>query len=52
MLGKTYLQLNDNDKALYYLELAAKYPAKTDSDHQVIQICENEFLNIKKKSIN
>lgn len=35
MLGKTYLKLNNKDKAKHYLVLAQGYPQKTAEDAQV-----------------
>ncbi|KAL1122278.1 hypothetical protein AAG570_003683 [Ranatra chinensis] len=35
MLGKTYLKLNREDRARYYLDLACNYPPTTDEDHLV-----------------
>ncbi|XP_073989341.1 regulator of microtubule dynamics protein 1-like isoform X1 [Rhodnius prolixus] len=32
MLGKTYLKLNKEDQARYYLDLACNYPISTDDD--------------------
>jgi hypothetical protein len=38
MLGKTYLRLEKEEQARYYLKLASLYPPQTDDDLQVRQI--------------
>jgi hypothetical protein len=35
MLGKTYMKLEKDEKARYYLKLASLYPPQTDDDLQV-----------------
>lgn len=37
MLGKTYLKLEKDEKARYYLKLASLYPPQTDDDLQAIK---------------
>jgi len=41
MLGKTYLKLDENEKARYFLKLASLYPPRTDDDLQVSVISIN-----------
>ncbi|KAG8231757.1 hypothetical protein J437_LFUL012037 [Ladona fulva] len=46
MLGKTYLRLNDREKATFYLKLACEYPQKTTDDAKAKEEAASILKNI------
>lgn len=46
MLGKTYLKLNDKEKAIHYLKQARDYHQKTEEDKQAQKEASNLLKNI------
>uniref|UniRef100_A0A0V0GDU5 Regulator of microtubule dynamics protein 1 n=1 Tax=Triatoma dimidiata TaxID=72491 RepID=A0A0V0GDU5_TRIDM len=52
MLGKTYIKLNKEDKARYYLDLACNYPVSTDDDMLANKEACDLLSKIKPKKIN
>ncbi|PNF44111.1 hypothetical protein B7P43_G15937 [Cryptotermes secundus] len=49
MLGKTYLKLEKDEKARYYLKLASLYPPQTDDDLQAIKEACDLLKNLEKQ---